>query len=214
MDSSILLLFLYGVLSFLSPCFFPLFPSFLAYMVKVEKDPKRSVIAASICTLGIVVSFAVYGSLFWLLFLPLTQYGSLLRQIFGLSIALLGLCMLTPLRNVFTKIRPPKRLSELEGFLGTFILGFSYALIAAPCAMPIFLSALFLTATMEGIAYAIFGSVVFALGVGLSLILASLLVVTAKNYLEKTYRNIAPWFEVGSAMVLIFTGLLLTLQLL
>lgn len=78
--------------------------------------------------------------------------------------------------------------------------------------MPIFLSALFLTATLEGIAYAIFGSVVFAFGVGLSLVISSLLVVAAKNYLEKTYRNITPWFEVGSAMVLILTGLLLILQ--
>lgn len=214
MNSSILLLFLYGILSFLSPCFFPLFPSFLAYLARGEKDPKRSVAAGFICTLGIVVSFVVYGCLFWLLFLPLSQYGSLLRQIFGLSIALLGLCMLTPLRNVFTRIHPPKKISELKGFLGTFILGFSYALIAAPCAMPIFLSALFLTATLEGIAYAILGSVVFALGIGLSLIVSSLLVVTAKNYLDKIYRNIAPWFEVGSAIVLILTGLLLTLQLL
>lgn len=214
MDSSIPVLFFYGMISFLSPCFFPLFPAFLAYIVKAKRDLAASVLAASICTLGIVVSFAVYGSLFWFLFTPLSQYGSLLRQIFGLSISLLGIVMLTPLKKVFTAIRPPKKLAELEGLMGTFVLGFAYVLIAAPCAMPIFLAALFMTATSESISYAILGSTVFALGAGLSLVISSLLVATAKNLLQKAYGRFAPWFEPMSAIMLMVTGLLLTLQLL
>ena len=214
MESPILLLFVYGVLSFFSPCFFPLFPSFLTYTVKVEKNPQRGVVASLVCTLGIAASFAVYGSLFWLLFLPLSQHGSLLRQIFGLVIALLGVSMITPLKKVFAKIRPPQNLAEVKGFVGAFVLGFSYALIAAPCALPIFLSALFLTATLEELVYAILGSVVFALGAGLALIISSFLVVTTEKFLSKTYRNVAPWFELGSAVMLILTGLLMIFQLL
>jgi cytochrome c-type biogenesis protein len=212
LDLSIPILFFYGVTSFLSPCFFPLFPTFLAYIVKGEKDAAASVKAASICAFGVVISFVVYGSLFWLLFAQLSQVGSLLRQIFGLVISLLGVALLTPLNKVFTAIRTPKKLAELEGLMGTFVLGFSYVLIAAPCAMPIFLAALFMTATSENIIYAIMGSVVFAFGAGVSLIASSFLVVTAKSYVQKAYREFAPWFERVSALLLIVTGLLLAFQ--
>jgi len=212
LDSSIPILFFYGIASVLSPCFFPLFPTFLAYIVKGEKDASASVKAASICALGIVISFVVYGSFFWLLFAPLSQYGSLLRQIFGLAISLLGVVLLTPLKKVFTAIRTPKKLAELEGLMGTFVLGFSYVLIAAPCAMPIFLAVLFVTATLENITYAILGSVVFALGAGISLVASSFLVATAKSHVQKSYRKFAPWFEPMSAFLLIVTGLLLAFR--
>jgi len=212
MEISFLSLFLYGVLSFLSPCFFPLFPSFLAY-VFADENSTRSLIAASVCTLGIVISFAVYGSLFWFLFTPLAIHGSLLRQVFGLAMILLGVSMLTPLKKVFTRIRSPQKIQELKGFLGAFVLGFSYVLIAAPCAMPIFLSALFLTATLENMLYAVLGSTVFASGAGLSLIVSSFAAANARDLLMKTYRSVGPWFEFISATLLISTGLLLSLSI-
>ena len=213
MDSSFPVLFIYGMISFLSPCFFPLFPAFLAYIVKADKGATASVLAASICTLGIVISFALYGALFWLLFAPLSQYGSLLRQVFGFSISALGVAMVTPLKRIFAAVRTPKKLAELKGLVGAFVLGFAYVLIAAPCAMPIFLAALFMTATLESVTYAILGSAVFALGAGVSLVASSFLVATAKNHIQKSYKDFAPWFEPVSAMLLIVTGLLLAFQI-
>jgi cytochrome c-type biogenesis protein len=213
LDLSIPILFFYGLISFLSPCFFPLFPAFLAYIVKGGEEALESVIAASICTFGIVISFIIYGSLFWFLFKPLSLYGSLLRQIFGISIFLLGIVMLTPLKRLFAAIHTPKKVVELKGLIGAFALGFTYVLIAAPCAMPIFLAALFMTATFENVAYAILGSTVFALGAGVSLIISSFLVATSKKRIEKINNNFAPWFELVSALLLLVTGILLLFQI-
>lgn len=213
MESSIPFLFLYGMLSFLSPCFFPLFPSYLAHVVRSRKKVGGIILGALVCTSGIMTSFVIYGLLFWILFAPLSQYGLLLHLIFGFCILFLGISTLTPLKKVFSSIRYPKYFLELKSLGGTFLLGFFYVLIAAPCALPIFLSALFLTATIEGITYAILGLVTFALGAGVPLVISSFLIAKSKEYIMRIYCNFSPMFETVSAFLLIFTGLLMVLQI-
>jgi len=203
------LMFALGVLSSFSPCFFPLFPLFLAYVANVENDVRKGVIAGFTCTLGIASSFMVYGMLASFLAFPLLKYGTPLRFVFGGFIVFLGVSMLTRLRRVFTKLRPPKRLLEVKGVLGTFVLGLSYTLIAAPCAMPIFLSAILLAIIPGNFLVTVANLVIFGFGAGTPFILSSLLITSTRDFVGRRYRSVAPLFEFGPALVLILTGLLL-----
>jgi len=200
-----------GLLSSLNPCFFPLFPSFLAYIARVENDVRRGAVAGFTCALGIALSFVIYGTLASILAFPLLKYGGLLRYVFGGFVIFLGVIMLTPMRGIFAKLHPPQRIQKARGFLGTFVLGLSYALVTAPCGMPIFLSAILL-AVIPGDPFATIAHLaVFGLGAGVPFIFSSLLVATTKGFIRTRYHSIARFFEYGSALVLIVVGLLLLL---
>jgi len=212
LSASIPLMFVLGVLSSLSPCFFPLFPSFLAYVARVEKNIRKGTIAGLTCTLGIALSTVIYGMLASILAYPLLKYGALLRIVFGGFIIFLGVSMLTQIRRVFAKLRPPRRLLEVRGFLGTFVLGLVYTLIAAPCAMPIFLSVILLAIIPGNFFVTAANLIIFGFGAGTPFILSSLLITSTKDFVGRRYRSVAPFFEFGSALVLILTGLLLLLS--
>jgi len=205
-------MFVLGVLSSLSPCFFPLFPSFLAYVARVEKNIRKGAIAGLTCTLGIALSTVIYGMLASILAYPLLKYGALLRIVFGGFIIFLGVSMLTQIRRVFAKLRPPRRLLEVRGFLGTFVLGLVYTLIAAPCALPIFLSVILLAIIPGNFFVTVANLIIFGFGAGTPFILSSLLITSTKDFVGRRYRSVAPFFEFGSALVLILTGLLLLLS--
>ena len=213
MSSLIPIMFGLGVFCSLSPCLFPLFPSFIAYVAGAESSMRRGVVAGFTCALGIALSFAIYGMFASILALPLLRYAGLLRYAFGGVIIVLGVIMLTPLRGIFTKIRPPQRLQKSRGLLGAFVLGLSYALIAAPCTMPIVLSAIgMVLAVMPGNPFATMAHLtIFGIGAGTPFILASLLVTTTKRFIGTRYRGVAHYFEYISALVLILVGLLLLL---
>lgn len=204
-------MFSLGILSSLSPCFFPLFPSFLAYIAEVENDIGRGFAAGLACSFGILISFMIYGLSASLVVQPLLTYGSLLRYLFGIGIIVLGVIMITPLKRVFFRIHPPKGLHKVKGVLGAFILGLIFTIIVAPCAAPLFISAILLAATLKSLWSTLLALLVFSLGASLPFIVASLLVSTAKNFVGRRYRRFSQLFEQISALILILTGLLLIL---
>ena len=211
MVSSTPLLFILGTFSSLSPCFFPLFPSFLAYVANVEKNIRNGILAGFACLLGIALSFTVYGVFASFLFLPLVKYGTILRSIFGLIIIILGVAMYT--QSLQISIRLPQKLFAFKGYLGAFILGLSYTLIAAPCATPIFLSAILLAITPGNTVLTIIKLLVFTLGVIFPFVFSALLVMATKDFLRNQYQSLAKWFNLLSSSILILTGLLFFLPI-
>ena len=49
------------MLSSLSPCLFPIFSTFLAYITNAEKSVGKGILTGFACLLGIAVSFSIYG---------------------------------------------------------------------------------------------------------------------------------------------------------
>ena len=211
MSSSIPLLFVLGALSSLSPCFFPLFPPVLAYIANVENNIRKGILAGSACVLGVASSFTIYGLFAAFLFSPLLEYGTVLRSIFGVIIILMGVAMYTSKMQLF--IRIPQRLFAFKGYLGAFILGLSYTLIAAPCAMPIFSSAILVAIIPGNPALTTVNLLFFTLGVILPFLVSSLAVMLAQNVLRSQYQALAKWVKPLSSSILILTGLLLFLPI-
>jgi cytochrome c-type biogenesis protein len=199
------------VLSSLSPCFFPLFPPFLAYVAHVEKDARKGVLAGVTCTLGIALSLIFYGSLISILAIPLLKYGELLRYGFGIIIIIMGLAISTRMGIAFRWIRYPKRLLRVQGMLGTFILGLSYALITAPCSLPIFVSGMLLATVSGNIIGTVANTLCFAIGAGLPFILSALLIASVKNKINQYYERVIGLFNSFSGLILILVGILLLL---
>lgn len=201
--------FILGLFSSLSPCFFPLFPSFLAYVVDVESNLRKGIFAGLACIFGITLSFTLYGILTAYLFSLLVRYGTLLRSLFGIIIIILGVLMY--LNKVHIFVRLPQRLFSFKGYLGAFMLGLTYTLIAAPCALPIFLSAILIATVPGDVFLTVVNLLGFTLGVAIPFMASPFLVMAAKKHFEQKYQAFAKWFNLVSSSVLVVTGLLLLL---
>lgn len=204
-------IFVLGTLWSLSPCAFPLLGPFVAHSAKTKGNPRRAIIAGLVITSGIMLSITLYGSLAWLLASPLARHGTVLRQVFGAAIMFLGVVALTPLKNMFARLRPPQRLFSLYGLPAVFMLGFGYSLIAAPCSAPVFLSALMLASATGDLALTLTGCFLFAAGASIPFIALSLLVVSSRGYLSARFGDFTRSIEVFSALLLVGSGLALAL---
>ncbi|WP_459863384.1 cytochrome c biogenesis CcdA family protein [Calditerricola yamamurae] len=155
-DVTLVLAFGAGFLSFLSPCCLPLYPSYLSYITGISGAQIREDLAlfrrgAILHTLFFMLGFSV---IFFALGLSATALGSLfsryqdlIRQLGGLLIVTMGLFLLgvLPLKWLYREKRwEPARRSA--GYVGSFLVGISFAAGWTPCIGPILTAILTLSA--------------------------------------------------------------------
>jgi cytochrome c-type biogenesis protein len=211
--------FLAGLLTFFTPCIFPLVPSYISYVTgfSIEElslgDRKLLLVKSAIGSLCFISGFSI---IFVLLGLSVSFAGILvfefqnyLRVIGGLIIIFFGLTMTGILR--IRSLETEKKFSVKNGpvgYAGAFILGMTFAAGWVPCVGPILSSILAIAATSGS---RFFGGLLlfsYCLGLGIP-ILAS---ATAFNYFLAFYRHTAKYLAVISVVsgaVLIVIGLLL-----
>jgi len=170
--------FFAGLLSFISPCVLPLYPSYLSYITGVSYDKmygnerdiravRRSALMHSLFfTLGFSLIFIALGfSAGWFgqLFL---KYQHLIRQIGGILIIVMGL-FLTGVIKIDFLLRTSRMQvkNKPAGYLGAMLVGISFAAGWTPCIGPILASVLLLAATnpISGGSLMLFYSLGFAI---------------------------------------------------
>lgn len=150
-DISIFLTFGAGVLTFVSPCVFPLYPVFLSYITGLSvtdiqngkfRGQRKAIFHTIFFLLGFSIIYLVLGlgttgsaTLIESLYL---QYGDLIRQLGAILIVFFGL--------VTTGILQPKFMmkehkltiqNKPTGYIGTLFIGLAFALGWTPCMGPI-----------------------------------------------------------------------------
>ena len=159
---SVWLAFLAGLLSFVSPCCLPLYPSYISYISGVsygrgESRPaagdarRRALAHALFFVLGFSVIFAALGASASLIGVLFAQYHDLVSEIGGAVVILMGLVLLGAIRPGFL-LREAKWhvRSKPGGYLGAFVVGVSFSAGWTPCIGPILASVIALAATSEG----------------------------------------------------------------
>ena len=147
-----------GVLSFISPCMLPLYPSYLSYITGVSlsdfKSSGRTILQkhALLHTLFFMVGFSV---IFFALGLSATLVGylfsgyqSLIRIVGGMIVFVMGMFMFGFFHNSW--LMQDKRFelsSRPAGYLGSAVIGVVFAAGWTPCIGPILTSVLTLSAT-------------------------------------------------------------------
>lgn len=157
-NPGILLAFGAGLLSFLSPCCLPLYPSYISYISGVSaadlrgQPTREQRIKAMQHTLFFLLGFSA-------IFVALGLSTSLLAQFFigyklwiqrlgGLLVILFGLALLGVLRLGFLQREKRIQLSrQPSGYLGSAAVGFAFAAGWTPCIGPIMASVLVLAAS-------------------------------------------------------------------
>ncbi|WP_447962478.1 cytochrome c biogenesis CcdA family protein [Nitrospira sp. Ecomares 2.1] len=135
-----------GLLSFVSPCVLPLMPSYVSYITGLSIDQlraptgrhhvRKTIIVNSLLFIGgfsvVFIAFGLSASLFgqWLF-----NYQDYLRKIGGGLIVLFGLYVLGLFNFGF--LSQERRLhfqSRPIGYLGSFLIGVTFAVGWTPCA--------------------------------------------------------------------------------
>jgi cytochrome c biogenesis protein CcdA/peroxiredoxin len=206
------LIFVAGMLALLSPCGFPMLPGYISYYMGSRTSFKRTVTGGVACSLGLVTVFSVIGIGVALVGSVITQYIPLLELVAGSLAIIMGISLLTEIKfpSIFTITRAPNQ----KGLLGIFLYGIAYGLATLGCSAPIFFSTLFYAITAGGLIAGIVTFLVYAAGMGLPIILTTILLAKTKDYLLNRIIRAMPWFQKISSLLLIVIGIYLIMYIL
>lgn len=217
------LAFLAGLVSFLSPCVFPLLPVYLGYLgARVSTDqsaleagehiPARPRTFAVVNSVGFVVGFSVVFMLFFYVFSALNvsvleHYRLAVDVVAGSIVILLALQVLGVLQLGFLmrdtrSVMAPGR----AGALPSFVLGLTFAAGWTPCVGPQLTAILSLAALHEfnGLP----AMILYCAGLGLPFVLVAALTGHLERFLRRLNQHLRIINLTGGALLLLF-GLLL-----
>jgi cytochrome c-type biogenesis protein len=170
--------FLAGLLSFVSPCVLPLYPSYLSYITGVSYDQmygaerdtrlirKKALTHSLFFVLGFSIIFVTLGFTSGTIGTIFTNYQELIRQVGGILIIVMGLFMSGLIKIDFLmQTKKFQTRNKPVGYLGAVIVGISFAAGWTPCVGPILASVLAIAATnpVSGGSLMLFYSLGFAL---------------------------------------------------
>lgn len=155
------LAFIAGVISFLSPCCLPLYPSYISYIsgVTFNKSGEQSVnhrLRAATHTLFFIIGFSIIifalGLSATLIGQLFVDFRSVIRIVGGVIVITMGLALsglLTPKWLLMEKKWEFK--SERTSYLGSVLVGISFAAGWSPCIGPILAAVLVMSTTQSAL---------------------------------------------------------------
>ncbi len=181
----------FGLLAIFTPCVFPMIPITMSYFISTQGDTPRASLsqALTFCT-GVVVLFTGLGAAVSAILGPsgIVQLGAnvwvnlFIAVVFILFAAsLLGAFEITVPSSLLTKLNQASGRSDL---LGTLIMGLVFALASFACTGP-FVGALLAGSIQGGLAWPIFGMLLFSIGLALPFFFLALF----PAYLKKMPRS-------------------------
>lgn len=219
-EVSILIAFSAGILSFLSPCILPLFPSYITYITgRSFEDIKLSgrtseitrltvinslffILGFSIVFVSLGVMLSYFGSFFGIKRIWLERVGGALIILFGLNImGLVKIGFLSQEKGIGLK---RKRL----GYFGSLLVGMAFAFGWTPCVGPILSSILIYASTLESLPRATVLLSAYSIGLGLPFFIAGL-AINKFLFLFARFKAFLRFMPLISGVFLIMVGVIL-----
>lgn len=205
--SGLIFAFTAGVFSLLSPCGFPMLPGYISYYVGSKTSLRKAVPDGVACTLGLITVFSIIGAIASILGSVINPYITILELVAGIVTIFLGISMLTEIK--LPRFSVSLKAPEQKGVTGIFFYGALYGLAALGCSAPIFFAVLFWAIAGGGLLNGIVTFIVYAVGMGLPLILTTVLVAMAKEIALKRIVEMLPLLQKISGLILIIIGIYL-----
>ncbi len=223
-EVSILIAFSAGLVSFASPCFLPLIPSYISYITGVsfndltaDKPRKRlrwmTVSHSLLFILGFSIIFVLLGASASYLGQLLSEHQLWIRRAGGGLIILLGLHFTGVINIPFLQMERRFELKKKPlGYLGSFLVGVVFAAGWTPCVGPILSTILLYASAAKSFTRGIALLAFYSLGLGVPFFISSL----AFNFfltLSNRIRRYMRFIMIGSGVFLIAIGILLLTDL-
>jgi cytochrome c-type biogenesis protein len=210
----IVVAFVAGVLSFLSPCVLPLVPSYIGFLTgmtlpEVGTRRRAALLHALLFVLGFSLVFVLLGASATALGRALGYYQVWLQRAGGVLIILFGLLCLGVLsaRPLISEHRMQLEQKPL-GYLGSAVVGMAFAAGWTPCIGPVLGGILGLAATSADVSRGMLLLAVYSAGLALPFLLAAVAVESFLGWFQR-FRRFLPWVMRLSGLLLIVVGGLL-----
>jgi len=203
------LLFLEGVITFISPCLLPMLPIYISYFAGKDERPLANSVGF---VAGFTMVFVALGAFAGAVGGFLLQHSTIVNVVAGLFIILLGLNYLGALRLPIFSATVSKQLQRVAGkpstFASSILFGMVFAVAWTPC-VSAFLGAALVRASLQGsMVHGMFMLFVFSMGLGLPFIASAVLI----NRLKGTFDFIKRHYRVVNAIaggLLVIMGILI-----
>jgi cytochrome c-type biogenesis protein len=215
---SVLVAFTAGLFSFLSPCVLPLFPSYLSFVTGMSVSDlsadltsaaRRRVFLHSIAfVVGFSIVFVSLGASFSAASAFLLDYRDWIRRVGGVLIIVFGLYIAGLLRvGIFGRTQQFQLREKPAGYIGSFIVGLTFAIGWTPCVGPILGAILTLAGTAETVQRGIGLLVAYSAGLGVPFLLSALALGVFLKFFKR-YRPFIPVVERFAGVILVVVGVL------
>lgn len=207
-----------GIISFLSPCIFPLVPAYLAQLTgsqvsdnKLNASKKMILFRSIGFMIGFTLIFLLIGASSTFIGQVFMKNRKLLEQLGGIIIALLGLQMsgVISFRFLLTEKRMRvKDVKQANGFIHSILFGLIFAIGWSPC-IGLALSSIFILAAQTNTMFAgMFLLLIYSIGLGVPFIIVALIYSSSLNKLKKLNRYL-PFVQQLSGIIMVVLGFML-----
>ena len=215
---SILTAFVFGIISFISPCVLPIVPGYLSFISGYSFDEmtnsapselfKKVTLNSLLFVLGFSVIFIALGASATVVGQFLLQKLNLFSKIAGVIIVIFGLHMIGVFRIKFLNYEKKFHTGKKIGPLGSFVAGLAFAFGWTPCIGPVLAGILAIAAQQDTIGKGIVLLSVYSLGLGIPFLVTSLSINAFLAFFKKFSRYIR-WVEVAGGVLLVIVGILI-----
>ena len=210
---SILMVFMEGVLSFLSPCVLPLLPVYMGYLIGSDVNNKQIRKKRFVIFFTLSFIFGIFTPIL-LMNVSITLISSFFRdhmsvfiKVGGILIIVLGLFQLGFFKSNFLgkTRRLPFTVKKEMNLLLAFLMGFTFSFAWTPCIGPALSSILLLANSSQNFWMSNFLMVIYALGLTIPFLLIGIFTDSISNWLSN-HKSIMNYTVKLGAIILIFFG--------
>ena len=204
-----LLLFLEGVITFISPCLLPMLPIYLSFFAAGDTDRRRTLRNAIGFVLGFTIVFIIMGAFMGVMGKLVREYQTVLNIVTGAIVILFGLNFMGVLKIGFLNRASQQDANVKDlNFFSSMLFGIVFSIGWTPCVGAFLGSALLLASQGGSLLQGIVMLLAFSLGLGIPFVVSALLVDRLKgafDFIKRHYRVI----NLVSGLVLVIVGILM-----
>jgi cytochrome c-type biogenesis protein len=206
-----LLLFLEGIITFISPCILPLLPLYISYFIGGNDNNKNYKYNALVNALGFVLGFTIIFSLLGTLAGTfgsfIKEQSSIINIVGGVIVILFGINYMGLLKIPFLE-RSLKFETEIKTFkfLSSIVFGMIFAIGWTPCVGTFLGTALMIAVNSQETFKGTIMLLIYSLGLGIPFIICAVLIDKLKdafNFIKKNYKII----NIISGLILVTIGI-------
>ncbi|MBU7013960.1 MAG: sulfite exporter TauE/SafE family protein [Theionarchaea archaeon] len=219
-DVGLVTAFLYGMLSFVTPCILPLVPAYITYITGVDLETlQKGGIGRKVIFLNSLLFVMGFSIIFMLLVIPANVVGNLLLQyqvwiqrIAGVIIVVFGLHIAGIINIGILNVEKKLHLTEKpRGYFGSLVIGMTFALGWSPCIGPI-LASIILIASTQSMSTGVLLLGVYSAGLAIPFLVVGLMIGHFLEYYQGILKHTREIMLV-SGLALVFVGGLMILGL-
>jgi len=204
-----LLLFLEGIITFISPCLLPMLPAYVSFFAAGESNKRKSVVNSLGFVTGFTFVFVVFGAFAGTVGHLLNDYSIFVNIVTGLIVIILGLNFMgiIKIRLLNSAANRAANVKNLK-FFSSVLFGTVFSISWTPCVSAFLGAALMMASSQGGMVNGILMLLVYSLGLGIPFVASALLIDRLKgafDFIKRNYKTIT----IISGVLLVIIGILM-----